>query len=308
MIKTNLIHNKPAFDLLNPSGCGNPFVFASPHSGRHYPRHFIQQAKLTKLSLRCSEDAYVDELFNSVTRFGSPLLVANYPRSYVDLNREPMELDPKMFSDLLPSSCNSLSGRVAVGLGTIPKVVSFDQDIYPHKLKYFEEKTRLDDIYAPYHRQLQELLINAKSKHGWVALIDCHSMPSLKLQPNSKISKKLFGAPPPANYDCDIVLGDRYSSSCSIHLTNIVERLFRDLGYSVARNDPYAGGYCTSYYGRPSLGIHALQIEINRKLYLNEQKVTKRVAATKKLRNDIASIIAELTGLDLSNVRPMAAE
>ncbi|MCK5041065.1 MAG: N-formylglutamate amidohydrolase [Sphingomonadales bacterium] len=306
--KTKHIHDVPPFDLRTPSRCNNPFVFASPHSGRYYSKRFTELSNLSELTLRGSEDAYVDELFGSVTSFGSPFLVANYPRSYVDLNREPMELDPKMFSDLLPSSSNTKSDRVAVGLGTIPRVVSFDQDIYAKKLKYFEEKSRLDDIYTPYHKQLQALLLNAKAKYGWATLIDCHSMPSLKLQPDTSISKKLFGAPPSHGFDCDIILGDRYSGSCSIHLTNILERLFRDLGYSVARNDPYAGGYCTSFYGRPKIGIHAIQIEVNRKLYLNESTVTKRASATKKLSNDISSIMAELTGLDLSNVRPLAAE
>jgi N-formylglutamate amidohydrolase len=302
------IYDKPSFSLHYPDKCRNPFVFASPHSGRYYSERFLQLSELPKLALRGSEDAYVDELFSSVTSFGSPFLVANYPRSYVDLNREPLELDPRMFSDLLPSSCNIKSDRVAVGLGTIPRVVSFDKNIYPRKLKYFEEKSRLDYVYTPYHQQLQALLINTKAKYGWAALIDCHSMPSLKLQPDRSISKKLFSSPPSSGFDHDIVLGDRYSSSCSVHLSNIVERLFRDLGYSIGRNDPYAGGYCTSHYGRPHMGIHAIQIEVNRKLYLNENTVTKRVGATKKLKSDISGIMAELTGLDLSNVRPMAAE
>ena len=298
----------PAFITHAPIGRRSPFVFASPHSGRAYPERFLELSKLPKSTLRTSEDAYVDELFACVTKFGSPLLASTYPRSYVDLNREPMELDPNMFSDRLPTSCNTKSSRVAVGLGTIPKMVSFDRAIYSAKLKYFEEKERLDKIYTPYHTELQKLLLETKAKFGWAALIDCHSMPSITLQPDHKTSKTLFSSPPSHDFDPDIILGDRYASSCSVHLVNITERLFRDLGYSVARNDPYAGGYCTSFYGRPKNNIHAMQIEINRKLYLNEQSVTKRIGATKKLSADIATVMAELTGLDLLHARPMAAE
>lgn len=307
-IKNSGKHSKPPFITHTAKGRRNAFVFASPHSGRTYPKRFLEISNLDKSILRTSEDAYVDELFDSVTKFGSPLLTATYPRAYVDMNREPMELDPSMFSDKLPNNCNSKSSRVAVGLGTIPKLVTFDQQIYSKKLKFFEEKSRLDDIYTPYHIELKQLLLEAKAKFGWAALIDCHSMPSLKLQPDSKISKKLFSSTPSPNFDPDIILGDRYASSCSVHLMNITERLFRDLGYSVARNDPYAGGFCTSFYGRPKENIHAMQIEINRKLYLNEEKVVKRTGATKKLSADISAVMAELTGLDLLHARPLAAE
>ncbi|TYC60707.1 N-formylglutamate amidohydrolase [Rhodobacterales bacterium] len=247
----------PAFDVLSPADQRLPYVFNSPHSGRQYPRSFLASSRLDELAIRRSEDAYVDDLFAHVVPLGAPLLRAHFPRAYLDVNREPYELDPKMFDGRLPPYANVRSIRVAGGLGTVARIVSENHEIYRHKLPVREALARVEEIYKPYHSTLRRLLAQTHVTFGYAVLIDCHSMPStVKCQTTDTRP--------------DFILGDRYGTSCSSELTDFACMTLRNMGYTVNRNKPYAGGFITEHYGRPASGLHALQIEINRGLYMNE--------------------------------------
>ena len=248
---------EPPFAVDEPAAHTLPFVFNTPHSGAIYPAGFLAASRLDALSLRRSEDAYVERLFAPVVGLGAPLMRANFPRAYLDLNREPYELDPRMFHGRLPPFANTRSMRVAGGLGTVPRVVADGQEIYRERLPVEEALARIEGLYKPYHRALRGLLQRTARQFGLAILIDCHSMPSSNLGRDESAQ-------------ADIVLGDRYGTACAPGLVESVERHLRGCGFRVVRNKPYAGGFITEHYGEPSLGRHALQIEINRSLYMNE--------------------------------------
>ena len=168
----------PPFSVVRPPKLKVPLVFNSPHSGRVYPRAFLASSKLDPLTLRRSEDAYVDELFNFATALGTPLLHAHFPRAYLDVNREPYELDPVLFRDGLPHYANTQSVRVVGGLGTIARIVSETEEIYREPLPVEAALERIHRLYVPYHEALAALLVEAKREFGLAVLIDCHSMPS----------------------------------------------------------------------------------------------------------------------------------
>ncbi|MCX8499962.1 MAG: N-formylglutamate amidohydrolase [Caulobacteraceae bacterium] len=237
-------------------------VFASPHSGRHYPASLMEATRLDGLSIRQSEDGYVDRLIAGGPTQGASLIAATYGRAYLDVNRSPLELDPDMFEGDLPPDQVRASARVSAGLGVIAKVVAEGQEIYRHRLAPLEAQARLETVHGPYHAALSELLAQTQRTHGLVVLIDWHSMPSAA-------SGGGWG-----RAGSDFVLGDRHGTSCGSGLTRLVDESLTRMGYQVARNNPYAGGYTTEHYGQPSAGIHALQIEINRRLYLNEAEMT----------------------------------
>ncbi len=247
----------PACEIRLPDEQSVPFVFNSPHSGRYYPADFLAATSLDKHEIRRSEDLLVDQLFAPVVRLGAPLMSANYPRAYLDVNREPYELDPKMFDGRLPTYANVRSLRVAGGLGTIPRVVSDSANIYKGPLPIEEGLERIERIYRPYHDTLRRLLAQTHVAFGLAILIDCHSMPSNIRGGSSRVRP-------------DFVLGDRFGASCMPELTDQATAALQRLGYSVCRNKPYAGGFITEHYGRPSRGLHALQIEVNRSLYMDE--------------------------------------
>lgn len=252
-----------------------PVIFCSPHSGRQYPESFLEMTALGINALRHSEDAYVDHLFASVCELGAPFLVAHFPRVYVDPNREPFELDPAMFCDALPAFANTKSVRVAGGLGTIAKIVSDGRQIYNAQLRFADAQARIQRLYLPYHRQLAELIRTTRERFGFAILVDCHSMPS-------------SGGPYISYQDtvsrADIILGDRFGTSCATMISRTMDRCFSAANYRVTRNNPYAGGYVTNHYGRPGKDVHALQIEINRKLYMDEQthEPTSNMEAVKR--------------------------
>ncbi len=247
----------PAFEVLCPADQRVPFVFNSPHSGRQYSQHFLASSRLNESSIRRSEDAFVDDLFAHVVPLGAPLLRAHFPRAYLDVNREPYELDPKMFDGRLPTYANVRSIRVAGGLGTVARIVSENHEIYRHRLPVEEALGRIEEIYKPYHSTLRRLLAQTHVTFGYAVLIDCHSMPS-------SVKCQTTDSRP------DFILGDRYGTSCNGELTEYACTILRNMGYSVSRNKPYAGGFITEHYGRPASGLHALQIEINRGLYMDE--------------------------------------
>jgi N-formylglutamate amidohydrolase len=276
--------DQPAFETIRPRRLISPVVFNSPHSGRVYTPRFLAMTRLDHLSIRQSEDAFVDELFARAPRLGAPLLRAHFPRAYLDVNREPWELDPTMFVEPLSDRFNTASPRVAAGLGTLARVVAENKPIYRDRLTLDDARMRIEGIYHPYHAALQKLLSDAVGEFGLAVLIDCHSMP--------RIGRHGERATP------DIVLGDRYGTTCSGPLVDLVETMFTAAGLRVARNRPYAGGFCTRTYGRPQHGVHALQIEISRHLYMNEATLEKH-AGFETIKALIEQLIVTLIGLDL---------
>lgn len=270
----------PAFEILEPEARSSPVTFNSPHSGARYPAGFLAASRLDPRTLRRSEDAYVDELFVSAPRFGAALMRAHFPRAYVDVNREPYELDPRMFDGRLPPFANTRSLRVAGGLGTIARIVGDAQEIYGGRMPVEEALDRIECIYKPYHRALRRLVARAHRTHGVALLVDCHSMPSIGVSRDDRAR-------------ADVVLGDRYGASCSAAIVDFVEQQFRALGLNVTRNRPYAGGYITEHYGAPSTDVHALQIEINRALYMNEQSHEKH-RGFEELRTALDTLVREV--------------
>lgn len=262
-----------------------PIVFNSAHSGRNYPERFLKMTRLDELSIRQSEDAYVDELFGRAPHLGTPLLRANFPRAYLDVNREPWELDPQMFTEPLSDRFNTTSPRVAAGLGTIARVVAENKPIYRDKLTLEDARMRIEGIYIPYHATLQRLLTDASQTFGVAVLIDCHSMPRI-----SRSGDRL--AP-------DIVLGDRYGTTCGTGLIDLAEMVFAGAGLRVARNRPYAGGFIARTYGRPQHGIHTLQVEISRHLYMNEVTLEKNDGFN-AVRQLLERLTLTLIGYDLA--------
>jgi N-formylglutamate amidohydrolase len=276
--------DQPAFETIRPRRLVSPVVFNSAHSGRVYPERFLAMTRLDHLSIRQSEDAWVDEIFARGPHLGAPLLRAHFPRAYLDVNREPWELDPAMFVEPLSDRFNTTSPRVAAGLGTLARVVAENKPIYRERLTLEDARMRIEGIYHPYHAALQKLLGEAMSAFGVALLIDCHSMP--------RINRTGDKAAP------DIVLGDRYGTTCAPAMIDLVETLFTGAGLRVARNRPYAGGFVTRSYGRPQHGVHALQIEISRHLYMNEVTLAKNEGFA-AIVNIIDRLIFALIDLDL---------
>ncbi|WP_439817240.1 N-formylglutamate amidohydrolase [Zavarzinia sp. CC-PAN008] len=270
-----------------------PFVYSSPHSGTDYPAAFLAASKLDPLTLRRSEDSFVDEVFGAAPACGAPLLRALFPRAYLDPNREPYELDPGMFADSLPTHANTRSIRVAGGLGTIARVVADGAEIYRTKLSFAEAESRIGQCYRPYHEALAGLLAETRAAFGFAVLIDCHSMPSVAGPAERDAG---LGRP-------DMVLGDRWGASCAPALMERAAACLRAMGYAVARNDPYAGGYITHNYGRPGEGVHALQIEVNRALYMDEERI-ERSGGLPGLAADMRHLVEDLGGLTLAALRP----
>ncbi len=248
-----------ACETVEPMRLASPLVFSSPHSGSTYPASFLAASRLDPLTLRRSEDAFVDELFLPCVELGGPLLRALFPRAYLDVNREPYELDPQIFDGHLPDFANTRSLRVAVGLGTIPRVVGDAQPIYRKPISVADGLRRIETLYRPYHAQLKTLIERARGWFGMAVLLDCHSMPSNAADVSG----------------VDIVLGDRYGASAGPPVVDVLESSLKHAGYRVRRNKPFAGGYITEHFGKPADGVHAVQIEIARALYLDERKIVR---------------------------------
>ncbi|MGK9234046.1 N-formylglutamate amidohydrolase [Inquilinus limosus] len=264
-----------------PPGRRLPVVVASPHSGREYPPSFLAAARLDPHTLRRSEDGFVDEIFGRVPERGVPLLRALFPRAFLDVNREAYELDPEMFDDALPGWVNTRSPRVVAGLGTIARIVAQGKDIYRGKLRFAEAVERVERYYTPYHAALRRLVDETRAAFGHAILIDAHSMPS---QGASRT---------PGGRAVDVVLGDCYGSSCAATVTEAAEQWLAGRGYVVTRNTPYAGGFTTRHYGRPRAGIHALQIELNRALYMDEATLSPS-RSLERLTADMTDFVAAL--------------
>ena len=273
-------------EILRPGEQTAPIVLASPHSGTAYPEAFVAASPLDPLDLRRSEDCFVDELWLGAAALGVPLLRAAFPRAFVDANREPFELDPEMFEDDLPPYVNVNSSRVAAGLGTLARVVANGKEIYGGKLRFADALERIETCYRPYHAALRRLIDATRDRFGYCILIDCHSMPSI-------------GAPmdPDAGRGrADFILGDGFGTACEGAVADTVERALESHGYRVTRNKPFAGGYTTRHYGCPEEGVHALQIETNRALYMDEDAIG-RLPALADVAGHMTSVVSALIRL-----------
>jgi N-formylglutamate amidohydrolase len=270
-------------------------VFASPHSGRAYPPDFVAASALDPVSLRKSEDAFVDDLFAAAPALGAPLLRALFPRALLDPNREPWELDPAMFDGPLPAYVNVDSPRVAAGLGTIARVVASGVEIYRDKLPFAEALRRVERLYRPYHEALAQLVAETKRRFGHCILVDCHSMPSMGGPADTDL-----GTP-----RVDFVLGDCFGNSCARPVIVAAESALERLGYRVVRNTPYSGGHTTRHYGRPLEGVHALQIEVNRRIYMDEATHRRRPGFA-RLQSDLGGVVAALAALTPAQLGPEA--
>jgi N-formylglutamate deformylase len=283
----------PPFEIVEPETCRAPALFNSPHSGSTYPHEFLALSRLDIGVLRRSEDSFVDELMAGVVAHGYPLMRAHFPRCFVDVNREPYELDPRMFDGRLPSFANTRSMRVAGGLGTVARVVGDAQEIYDQRIPIDDALARIESLYKPYHRALRKLFTRLHRDFGAAMLIDCHSMPSTAGHKDER--------PRP-----EFVLGDRYGTSCVGVVAETVEQTLRGMGYTVSRNKPYAGGFITEHYGNPAAGLHAIQLEINRALYMDERRYL-RAPGFDRLAADLVTLARRLGEIPLEELRPYRA-
>jgi N-formylglutamate amidohydrolase len=283
----------PPFEIAEPEAWRAPIIFNSPHSGSVYPQEFLKLSRIDLPALRRSEDSFMDELITDLSNRGFPVVRVNFPRSYVDVNREPYELDPRMFSGRLPSFANTRSMRVAGGLGTIPRVVGDGQEIYRERLGVDDALARIEALYKPYHRALRRLINKAHQTFGTVIVVDCHSMPSMG------VSRDEPRRP-------DLVIGDRYGTSCASLLPDTVEQTMRGLGYSVGRNKPYAGGFITEHYGNPASGLHTLQLELHRAIYMDERR-RERGERFPQIAADFTVLAEALAAIPLQDLGPFQA-
>jgi N-formylglutamate amidohydrolase len=285
-----------AAEILAPAQQRVPFVLASSHSGRHYPLRFLNMVQLDQWQIRRSEDCFVDELFAPSVSLGAPLLRAHFPRAYLDANREPLELDPSMFTMPLPMPVNATSPRVAAGLGIVPRLVGEGRSIYRGRIAPQEALMRIETCYFPFHRALKTLVDGTVRQFGHCVLIDCHSMPGQITHPED-------GSQP------DIIVGDRFGQSASADFVGAAIHLLREAGFRVSHNRPYAGGFITEHYGAPAHQVHAIQLEVSRRLYLDEARY-RPAAGFHGVQTKLAQVMAELMALPdrLFRTRPLAAE
>ncbi len=282
-----------AYVLTRPAARTCPVIFASPHSGRAYPAEFLAQAVLDRQTIRSSEDAFVDELFGMAPGMGAPLLAARVPRAYLDLNRAADELDPAVIEGLVRVPHNP---RISSGLGVIPRVVAGGRAIYCGKLALAEAEARLRRFWHPYHQALSALVEETLTAFGQAVLIDCHSMPHEAIEAHTRP-----GQPRP-----EVVLGDRYGATAGREVMERVEAAFAGAGLRVGRNAPFAGAYVAQAYGRPSRGVHVVQVEIDRALYMDEVRV-EPLAGFGAFRDLMAGVVAEIIR-DAGSEARLAAE
>ncbi|GGX74048.1 N-formylglutamate amidohydrolase [Litorimonas cladophorae] len=261
-----------------PQDWRSAVIFASPHSGSIYPTDFLKRSKLSAHQLRKNEDIFIDHLFHSAVQAGAPFLRAVFPRVLVDVNRASEEVHPDWSDALGMDPLEQPTPRAAAGLGVIPTYLSESLAIYSRTPTMDDVRARLDTLYHPYHAALKALLNQSLSRFGRALLVDCHSMPGFSQ----------MGARRP-----DIILGDRFGTACHADTLEQFRHLFVQAGYNVGVNYPYAGGYTTAHYGRPAEGIEAIQIEINRDIYVNPVTLAPKSGYV-QLREDLQSIIQDV--------------
>lgn len=283
----------PVYTLLMPSLQRSCAIFSSPHSGSDYSLDFLERTQLGPRVIRSSEDAFVDALFGSAPDHGAPLLAARVPRACVDLNRAPDDLDPALIAG---ASRRFLNPRIAAGLGVIPRVVAEGRPIMEGKLPLAEAERRLSAYWHPFHARLRALIEGTRSAFGLAILFDCHSMPH----------DALGSAPVVWGRRPNVILGDRFGASCNRWLIDAACDIFSAAGFVVARNAPFAGGYITQTYGQPDRGVHALQIEVDRSLYMNEATI-ERLPEFGAVGSLLDGVVRGLAGLG-PRALPVAAE
>jgi N-formylglutamate amidohydrolase len=281
------------FRIHRPERQDTAVVFASPHSGRAYSAAFLAQTILKPNALRSSEDAFVDQLFAAAPQHGAPLLLADVPRAFLDLNRAPDELDPAVIEGVARHAHNP---RVTSGLGVIPRVVAGGRPIYHGKLPLSEAEARISQVWHPYHRALRQLMDETHARFGRAVLIDCHSMPHEAIDGHVRP-----GAPKP-----EVVLGDRFGAAAGRDVMDRVEAAFASTGLRVARNTPFAGAFIAQSYGRPSVGRHVIQVEIDRSLYMDEAAITP-LPGFEAFCAMMSGVIAEVAEIGREQM-PLAAE
>lgn len=283
------------YRIIGPTESAAPIVLASPHSGREYPGAFLAQSRLTLGQLRRAEDAYVDELLGDAVAEGVPLIAARYGRAYLDLNRDADEIDPAMIADPLPPSAGQASDRVAAGLGVVPRIAAHGLDIYASRLRLAEVESRVGALHRPYHRGIDMLLDRALARHGYAVLLDCHSMPT----------------PPGGPSSPQFVLGDLHGQTAAPRLVDAIEATIAGAGFRVSRNAPYAGGYTTLHHADRARGVHVVQIEVDRSLYMDPARLARHAgfaAVASVFRQLIGQLLAVAPGLGLAPERREAAE
>lgn len=284
------------FRLLGTAAEAAPILLSSPHSGREYPSAFLAQSRLTVGQLRRAEDAYVDELLAGSVALNVPLIAARYGRAYLDLNRDADELDPAMIADPLPPSSGQSSERVAAGLGVLPRIAAHGLDIYASRLRLAEVKARVAALHAPYHAAIADLLERARLRHGYAILLDCHSMPT---PPGGPTSAPHF------------VLGDLHGTAAAPSLVDLIEVGIKQSGFRVVRNAPYAGGYTTLRHADPASGIHVVQIEVDRALYMDPARFTRHPGFAQiagVFRRLVSTLLTLAPSLGLEPSHRLAAE
>jgi len=284
----------PAYEVQQPAARTSSAIFASPHSGRDYGVAFRRRSVLDASMIRSSEDAFVDLLFADAPDHGAPLITARAPRAFVDLNRGAEELDPALIRGLPRGTHNP---RVSSGLGVIPRVVAGGREIYTGKISHAEALTRLNDHWFPYHARLQALIDESHALFGEALLIDCHSMPHEAIDSLCRGQRE----------KPEIVLGDRFGAAAGGEIVERIEAAFRDAGFRVARNTPFAGAYTAQHYGRPSRRQHAVQVEIDRALYMDEANVRPN-RNFDAVRARLAGVIAAIAAIGRADELPLAAE
>lgn len=279
----------PGFTVTPGSAPPPPVVLASPHSGRDYPAAFLAATRLTLAQLRRAEDAFVGELLATAAGHGVPLVAARFGRAWLDLNRDAAELDPAMFVDPLDAHPAQASDRVVAGLGVVPRIAAHGLEIYGGRLRRAEADTRIAEVHQPYHAALTDLLDAARVRHGFAVLLDCHSMPT---------------PPPVAGGAPQIVIGDLWGAAAAPGLTTAIERFFRRAGFRVARNVPYAGGHTTARHGQPGRGIHTVQIEVDRALYMDPARLVRHMGFD-RIEAALGALVGELLAMvDQLDLRP----
>lgn len=253
-----------------------PLILDSPHSGHAYPPDFRHVP--SRALLRRAEDAFVDDLFDSAPRHGAVFLKALFPRSYIDPNRHEDEIDLTIMEEDWPNPVIA-SEKAEMGLGLIRRLIKGNVEIYDRPLSVAEVRGRIDRFHRPYLMELQQLADRAHAEFGAVWHLNCHSMRAHGRRRGEKIPR------------ADFVLGDRDGTSCMPGFTTTVREILQKLGYRVAVNDPFKGAELVTRIGRPQAGRHSLQIEVNRGLYMDEDRIEKNDGFD-RLKEDMDRLIA----------------
>ena len=268
--------------IVEPASLTSGVVFALPHSGRDYGVSFLNQSILDKISIRSSEDAFLDQLIDGIEKYGAPKIVANAPRAFIDLNRSTDELDPALISGI---KNNIRNPRISSGLGVIPRVVSHGKEIYRGKLSLEQAQSRIEYYWKPYHKDLANLLKRAQSIYGQSLLIDMHSMPHEAVSTQSSFIR----AP-------EIIVGDRFGMSSDPEFTNLIVSILKQHGFRVARNTPFAGAFITKHHGKIKERTHAIQLEIDRSLYMDEEQISPN-SGFEKLKSQLFPALIQISSL-----------